>query len=228
MAKARLSSVYQDIRGAVGKEVIFLSNYGLVTRRKPRYKYPVHSDVQAANERLRLAMAAWSSLTLDQVQAWRNYGASVRKVDPVTLKEYTQTARTAFCGLTVKYLQANPVGDIPTLPPNDALIGDAVLLAVAPISGGVRFTAGGPNTPGVTTELLVQKLANIRRLPGKFYKSKAFHAFTSSSLDFDLPLEPGAYAFAYRFVRVATGQATGTSALSVVEVAFFAEEVIAA
>ena len=37
-------------------------------------------------------------------------------------------------------------------------------------------------------------------------------------LTFDLPLGPGVYAFAYRFVRLGTGQATPMQKLGVLEV----------
>ena len=85
-------------------------------------------------------------------------------------------------------------------------------------ASGVRFAATSANSAGVVTELLVQPLKNVRRAPGKFYKSTAFVTFASGSLTYDLPLNPGAYAFAYRFVNPTTGQATGERLLGVVEV----------
>ena len=73
--------------------------------------------------------------------------------------------------------------------------------------GAIRFSPSAPNTPGVLTEILVQKLAGKHRKPvPKAYRTAAFVAFTNEP--FDLPVEPGVYACAIRFVREATGQET--------------------
>ena len=95
-------------------------------------------------------------------------------------------------------------------------MGDSLRVSVTAASGGVSFAASGDNTSGTLTELLVQPLKNIRRLPGRDYKSLAFHAFDGSALFVDL--EPGAYAFAFRFVRSSTGQATMLMPIGVADV----------
>jgi hypothetical protein len=74
--------------------------------------------------------------------------------------------------------------------------------------GGIRWTASAPNDPDTVTELLIQELKSPRRSPQKIYTSAAFHQFVDGSLSFDLSLEPGTYATAYRFVRLSTGQMT--------------------
>ena len=84
------------------------------------------------------------------------------------------------------------------------------------MAGGLEIHASEPNSSGTTTEIMGQKLANPRRLPGPFYKSALFHAFTSGGSAF-VPLGPGSYALAHRFVEVATGQSVDSLLLGVVE-----------
>ena len=99
-------------------------------------------------------------------------------------------------------------GDSPSLLQKDEAV----------MGGGVTFTAPLPNTTGNTTELVMQKLLNVRRSPTNFYKSVTFVTFTAIEPTFDLLLEPGVYAFGYRFVRTSTGQATQIRPLGVYEV----------
>ncbi|MCW5947255.1 MAG: hypothetical protein KIT74_09530 [Fimbriimonadales bacterium] len=219
MARARLGMAFQDVRGTMGNQVLVLTRSGLVVRGKPRYKFPVSPATRAQTERMKAAAEVWNSLTIEQVEAWRRYGETQRRVDPVTLKEYTQTANTAFVGLSTKFLQASPGGAIPLLPPVSEFIGDSIVLTVAPVSPGVvRFAASGPNAPDVITEIMMQRLPNIRRSPKPFYASAAFHVFESGALEFDMELDAGVYAFAYRFVRLSTGQSVEPWLLGVVEV----------
>lgn len=71
----------------------------------------------------------------------------------------------------------------------------------------ITLSPSAPNTPGVLTEILVQRLAGKHRKPvAKAYRTAAFVAFTNEP--FELPVEAGVYACAMRFVREATGQET--------------------
>lgn len=79
----------------------------------------------------------------------------------------------------------------------------------------MNFTATGPNSPGTVTELLLQKLVNIRRSAGVQYKSMAFVEFGT---EVALPVEPGAYVPAYQFVEAATGRVSGLIVLPRIEV----------
>lgn len=216
MARARLGMAFQDVRGAMGSEVVIGTRAGLAVRGKQRYKYPVQPSVRACAGRMVQANAAWNELTLAQVEAWRVYADGLSRVDPVTLQRYSPTAKNAFVGLATKFLQINPSGTIPVWPPSDDFVADSLRVSVTAASGGVLFAASGDNTSGTLTELLVQPLKNIRRLPGRDYKSLAFHAFDGSALF--VGLEPGAYAFAFRFVRASTGQATMLMPIGVAEV----------
>ena len=89
----------------------------------------------------------------------------------------------------------------------------------SPLEEGVlRFVASGANAPGVVTEIMVEKLANVRRKPSGGYKSRGFFAFEKESLTFGLPVEAGTYACAIRFVERAGGRATAVEALGTVTV----------
>jgi hypothetical protein len=219
MARAALSSTLSQARGRVGNDLIVKTRGGWAVRPRPKYKQFPHPEAAAARERLRQAVDAWYSLDFLQIEAWRAYARTVRKTSSLTGEQYSPIAYNVFIGLTTRFLQATPEGEIPLWPPHTVFAGESVTLEVGPVPGGVRFTASGANTSGVTTELMVQKLPNIRRSPTKFYKSAAFHTFTEADPLLDLDLEPGFYCFAYRFVHVQDGQSTGVEVMgSVVEV----------
>ncbi|HZH98804.1 MAG TPA: hypothetical protein VEX38_07515 [Fimbriimonadaceae bacterium] len=365
MARAALSSTLSQARGRVGDEVLVKTRSGWAIRPRPKYKQGARPENAAARARLRQAVDAWYSLDLPQVEAWRAYARTVRKTDSLTGEQYSPIAYNVFVGLTTRFLQATPDGEIPLWPPTNDFPGEGIEIRVsgvgdrvsqsscydasgaelsgsgclegcdgsgqgslfgdqelaqggdlrthradqascrlrpgeycgrlreeqpgrvppvlglcerqhigaddsplpgqgslcngpcsgadrcnrprrsdadeteggaqgigpdevlpkarcepskfqppnpeprAPTPGRVRFTASGPNSPGVTTEFLVQKLPNIRRSPTKFYKSAAFHTFTAEMPQAELELDPGVYCFAYRFVHVQDGQSTG-------------------
>ncbi len=76
------------------------------------------------------------------------------------------------------------------------------------VGGGVRITASGPNRPGSVTEILLERLTSPRAKPRGRFVTAAFATFLPGSLSLTLPLAPGAYAFATRFVERATGRTT--------------------
>lgn len=204
MARAALSSLLSVASGRVGEEILVLTRSGLAVRQRPKYRQFAHPATAGARSRMLAAKEAWNSMSPAQVEAWRSYAHSLRKVNPANGSSYSPIAYNAFIGLATRFLQASPEGTIPLTPPSDDFLGDSVIFTVSVIGGGVLFTPSEPNAPGVKTELLVQRLPNARRAPVKFYKSLVFHTFGTEPLDVDL--EPGVYVFAYRFVKLATGQ----------------------
>ena len=75
--------------------------------------------------------------------------------------------------------------------------------------GAILFSASAPNSPGVLTELLTQRLAAAWRKPHpNEYRTRGFVAFESGATEAVLPCAPGAYACAIRFVRADSGQAS--------------------
>jgi hypothetical protein len=219
MARAALSSTVSQTRGKIGNDIIIKTRTGWSIRQRPRYKQGARPETAGARARMRQAVEAWYSLDLPQIEAWRAYARTVRKTSSLTGEQYSPIAFNVFIGLTTRFLQATPDGEIPLWPPSTVFAGESVTFEVEPVPGGVRFTASGPNTPGVTTELMVQKLPNIRRSPTKFYKSAAFYTFTNAPLEVDMALETGLYCFAYRFVHVLDGQCTRVEVMgSVVQI----------
>ena len=219
MARARLGFALSDVRGNMNGVVVTKTRAGLAVRGMPKYKYPKLPAVMEGADRLKAVSAVWSAMTLDQSQAWRRYADSLTKRNPITLETYAPTAKNAFVGLATKFLQANPTGEIPVWPPAADFLGDDLSLEMLDSSGGeIVFHASSPNTPGVAVEIMMQKLLNVHRSPTKFYKSVLFHTFTPGSLDLTLPLDPGYYAFGWRFVNMETGQMTGLRTFPVLEI----------
>lgn len=218
MAKARLSGAFLDVRGRVGSEVLVLTSGGLAMRGRPKYKYPAKPAVQQGSERLRVANAAWNELTAEGARAWRAYAATLVRSSSSPGASSTPLAKNVFVGLACKFLQVSPGGTIPMTPPTTPFLGDRLEMEVVVVAGGLEIQASEPNSGGTTTEIMVQKLANPRRLPGPFYKSALFHEFTSSGESAFTALAAGSYALAYRFVEVATGQSVDPLLLGVVDV----------
>jgi hypothetical protein len=220
MARAASSGILSRTSGRVGESVLVQTRSGLAVKRRPQYRQFPHPETAAARERLQLAADAWRSLSLAQVEAWRAYAKRLVKRNPVNGESYSPIAYNAFVGLATRFLQANPEGEVPLWPPASDWTGEDVTLSVEidPVAGAAVFAASGPNSEGAVTEILVQRLPNPRRMPTKFYKSAAIHRFTFGSLEFPLPLEPGAYAFGYRFIHALDGQSTGLELLCVTSI----------
>jgi hypothetical protein len=209
----------QDLAGRVGDDqVIVRTRAGLAVRRMPRYRFPVSAGLRAASERLAAVTEVWRGLNLAEVEAWRVWAATQPRRDPVTAEFYSPSAKNAFVGLGVKVLQVDPDAPVPKLPPSSEYAGDGVRVTAAATTGGVLFTADRPNGEGSVTELLVQRLANIRRSPTNRYTSAKFVRFVPEGLSVLLVLDPGTYAVACRSVRAATGQMRDLTPLGVVEV----------
>jgi len=197
---------FQDLRGAMGREVVVRTRAGLAVRGKPRYRYPMNAEVALGANRMTEANAQWNTLTRQDVALWEAYASQIIRRDPVSMTSYSPTAKNAFIGLALKFLQVNPGQEAPRVPPASDFVGDPISLTAEAIPSGIRFLATGPNSAGVLTELLAQRLKNERCRPGKQYKSLGFHAFDGAP--YEAPFEPGVYALAMRFVRASTGQAT--------------------
>lgn len=194
-----------SLNGSSANAVFVRTRNGIVVRDRIVPHDPRTPAQIATRQRLQRVGQAWLGLSLAQAQAWRDYAASLQRVDLDTGALIGPRAQTLFSKLSLKFLQANPTGEIPLTPPDSAFAGDGIGVSSSPSDDGIRFTSTGPNGAGVVTELLVQPLASIhRRAYRDKYRPVAFYAFDGES--YEAPLPPGAYATAYRFVCAATGQ----------------------
>jgi len=218
MPKASLGGIVSGVRGRLGDEVATRGRSGTILRRRPTYRYPVKPSQLAVQERMKQATAAWNTLTREQAAAWNAYARTRPRHNTVDGTTYYATGFNAFSGLAMKFLQIHPAGEVPLTPPATSFAGEGLLLTLTGEAGQIVFTASGPNSPDVQTELLLQPLKNARRAPTAFYKSQAFVAFVTDALRHALPVPPGHYAGAYRFVQAQTGQETLLFPLNVVQV----------
>ncbi|MBV6459437.1 MAG: hypothetical protein HONBIEJF_02585 [Fimbriimonadaceae bacterium] len=218
MAKVRFSGAFQAGHGKLGGMVVAGSRTGPIIRRRPRYERPVSIDQRSAIDRMREASSVWSTLSAAEAAAWRDYAAGQQHADPVSGLSYAPTAITVFIGLAAKVRQIDPAAGIPRLPPVGEFLGDAIQISAAGHPGEIVFTASGPNSAEVVTELLVQRLANERRKPTKRYGSAGFVRFEGGSLSAILEAEPGWYACAWRQVERTTGRMLRLMPIGVVEV----------
>lgn len=201
---------FEDLRGKDGQVVIRKGRNSLILTPWVMPSNPRTTAQRTVRGYLTRASKTYESLTTTQATAWKNYANSITKTDPVSGKSYHPTAVSVFVEYATKFLQLNPSGTIPLMPPTSDFLGDSITLLVESESPGVLlFTASGANVAGVTTELLVQRIANANRTPSNGqYRHAAWKAFTSGSLTQQVSVSAGYYAAGYRFVKNSTGEAT--------------------
>ena len=85
-------------------------------------------------------------------------------------------------GLACKFLQINPDGAVPLVPPSAPFLGNRITVKASALSQLIIFTASGANVAPAQTELLLQKLASVRRAPTDKYISQGFVTFAVGSL----------------------------------------------
>lgn len=207
-----------DISGRIDDFVVTNSRSGLVLRKRPSYRRPTSPGQAAAAGRMKGAAEAWLELSRAEAMAWNDYGARLRRQNPINGRAYTATGNNAFVKLAVKILQIDPEADLPRLPPASPFIGEDIVFDVTTEPGHLVFHASAPNTPGVVTELFAERLPNERRRPTGKLKSLGFVTFAGGSLSHAVEVEPGWYVPGYGFARAATGQTAGPLTVSVIQV----------
>lgn len=208
MALFKMGAFADTLRGKSGNSVFSKTKSGIVVRDLVIPTNPQTPAQQGIRNKFRAGSQTWTTLTANQVANWNKYAATL------TMRSKGGKLRKkrgidVFTGLATKFLQVSPNGSIPLTPPTSAFTGDTITLTVSSETPGeLLFEASGGNAAGVTTEILLQPLANANRKPqpGAF-RTEQFHVFTTGagqSLTVNVPA--GYYAAAYRFVRIATGQ----------------------
>ncbi len=207
--KAKLSMAFQDLRGKDGNVVIKRNRSGLILTPRITPSNPGTLAQKGVRGNMTKAAKTYKGLTESQGNAWEAYGATLIRHNPITGQTYTSTGINAFVELATKFLQVTPGGTIPLTPPSTPFTGDGITITVEAGTSALVFEASASNTGGVKTELLVQKLDSINCKPDPgAYRSRAFTAFSEDPPEETIPVAPGVYACAYRFVKIATGEAT--------------------
>jgi hypothetical protein len=211
MAKLRTGFMVGGLSGSTGGAVLVQRRDGSVILRERVTPRDPETPLQLANRaRLQRAAAVYRALTPEEHAAWRDYAARLRAPSCGQAPGPAPSAQNLFTGLAVRYLHLHGGEEAPRLPPARAFLGDGVALAAEGGPGRVVFTAGGPNSDGVVTELLVQRMrtAASGRYP-RAYRHGAYVAFAPGSLSAEVAAARGWVAPAVRFVATATGQASG-------------------
>lgn len=214
MSLLKLGTFAGDLHGASGNAVYVRSPYGTILRNRPMVWNEPSQAQRDCRTRMSLVGRAWTSLSLDEAAAWKRYAQTLAASELSTNGTPPPTAQQVFVRLGLKVLQVDPEAVVPTLPPSSAFLGDAVVVSAEALPGALRFTASEPNAAGILTELLIQPLRSVhRRTFLSRYRTAAFVPFSDGA--YDVAVQPGAVATAYRFVRAETGQETGIAELGV-------------
>lgn len=214
MSLLKLGTFAGNLHGASGNAVYVRSPYGTILRNRPMVWNEPTQAQRECRVRMSLVGRAWTSLSLDEAAVWKRYAQALAASEPPTDGTPPPTAQQVFVRLGLKVLQVDPAATVPPLPPSNAFLGDAVVVGAVAMPGALRFTASQPNDPGILTELLLQPLRSVhRRTFLSRYRTAAFVPFSDGA--YDVAVQPGAVAAAYRFVRAATGQETALAELGV-------------
>lgn len=219
MAKYGTGGIVGEIRNKLGGVVFTKAKNGSSIRVRIKPNNPRSAAQTTARNHLVQAARAYKALAANKVALWQAYADGITKYDGITGSTYHPSAIMLFIALAAKYLAVTPAGTIPDEPPATPFEGDTATITAAGGTGKITFTASGANGTGITSELLVQKIAAPNRRPApKGYRTKAFNAFAGGSLTHDVTLAAGVYVPAYKFVLDATGEQTQIVVLPVVTV----------
>ena len=100
-------------------------------------------DVATGNARLRVAIAAYWTMSQEQVDAWTAYGERHPRTDPVTGAVYPSDSRNAFTGLACKLLQIDPSAELPLWPPQEGFVRQRLRITVTSGSPSFACERGG-------------------------------------------------------------------------------------
>jgi hypothetical protein len=208
------------LSGTIGNAVIVRYGDGSVHVRQRVVPSDPRTALQvAARERMRRAATIFRQLSPAQARAWQDYAERLACQAPPNGPRPDPRGQSSFVKLTTKLLQVDPGAAVPLEPPVAAFVGDSATVSAEGSSLGVTFTASGPNSAGVVTELLLQPLrTSLSRAYLEKLRTQGFVAFAPGSLSATAPAVPGWYAPAYRFVLAATGQTSPLVVLPAVAV----------
>jgi hypothetical protein len=214
MAKLKGTAVACGLSGSAGPVVFVRMPGGGTAVRDRTVPRDPNSPAQAQWRGLvARASALWRTLTPEQAQRWQEYAEAAGE----GREGGRPNASGLFVGLAAKVWQVEAAAAPPLDPPSQGFLGDGVPVSAAGEPGAVRFAAGGPNSAGVVTELLLQRLPSRLARPQKGRdRHRGFVAFAPGSLEASVPAPPGAYAASVRFVLAATGQASALVRLGTV------------
>jgi len=215
MAKVAPNALVGSLSGRLGNAVLCRMDDGQVVVRQRVMPFDPATPAQRhIRELQRRARLAWSGLSMAEQLAWQVYAETLAQ----STERGSLRADLLYRSLNVKRWQIDPGFPSLQTPPASVFLGDAVGVAVSAIAGGVRFTASGPNQPGVTTELLTAPVGSWLARPNlNAFRSRGFVEFAAGVLSRDVTLPKGKHACGVRFVLTATGQSSVVVRLGVVE-----------
>lgn len=210
MAKTSFSGVTGTVGGKMGGLVFVRLPSGASSMRDRTFgANPRTPAQQACRKAMGAATKLYASLTETEYASWAEYVERVHRAQGGYSLRPLPRVNNVFVALTAKFLAVNPGAEPPRVAPGALFTGDGVSVSVEGVTGAVRFSASGPNTDGVTTELLLQPLASFgRRGEADKYRGRGFYVFASGSLSVDVAAPKGPVLAAVRFVHVGTGQAS--------------------
>lgn len=208
MAEVRLAPGLGGLRGKVGNAVYWQTEDGRTfVREAPRANDPRTPAQSEQRANFQAAVALYKNLSPEEQRAWRDWADFVEASRGGRRRG---RANSAFLALALTYMRLHPGQWPPSTPPASLFLGDHVAVTAAAAGQGVAFTSDRPNSPGVATLLLLQRLRSVGERPRAGHDRIAgVHTFVPGGLSVTMPARPGEYECSVRLAEVATGQTTG-------------------
>jgi hypothetical protein len=213
MARIKPGVFAGRVSGLIGGAVyVVTADGGTFVREPPRPNDPRTSAQLDRRADFQKAVRFYANLTAAEQDAWRAWAAAQgqggRPVRGVN----------AFVALATVFLRLNPSSWPPRLPPSSVFLGDGVVVRAEPGPGGVTFVADRPNSPGVATALMLQRLRSHgeSREPGKA-RVREVVSFSPGGLSVTVPARRGEYEAAVKLYEASTGQSTALAWLGRVD-----------
>ncbi len=207
MARVQMSVLSEALSGHAGNVVFVDSKYGTLARPRVKPTDPKSPAQMSMRSVFAEAARAYRKLDAQTHAKWQSYAGSQVKIQPTTGEAYHPRAIALFTALAGKRIQAGaslpasfapPAG--PWVPPNGAV-------SVTAIPGAIRLASEPEPIPSnARLELLLQPLPHELRKPViPKMRTRAFLDLTLSPT-VDVPVEPGVYGVAVRWIDLETGQ----------------------
>ncbi|MBX7133152.1 MAG: hypothetical protein K1X67_10790 [Fimbriimonadaceae bacterium] len=210
MAKTSFSGVTGNAAGKMGGLVFVRLPSGTSSMRDRTFGANPRTPAQLAwRSAMAQATKLYSTLSDAEFAAWQEYVQREHRTRPGYSLLPTPRVNNVFVALTAKFIAVNPGAEPSRMPPAVVFTGDGVSVVAEGFAGVVRFTASGPNSADIVTELLLQPLASPgQRGAADKYRGQGYHAFEPGAMSVDVPCRKGVALAGARFVQRSTGQAS--------------------
>ena len=206
-----LNPSFESFSGKLGDIQFSETKYGQIGGKAATLNDPKTPKQTASRQTLGRSSAFYGALDQEHKDEWRDYAKKLRVTDKHSGAKYSPDAIAAYNSLADRWLAAHKgVGTPPASPPTGSFVPPSTVLTAVASGSQVVFTGTQETPPDTIVEFWLQKLPNATRKPSaNGYRVVGYAPLEEKGgFKFAVPVKPGPYAGAYRFIQLSTGLAT--------------------